>query len=73
MTCFESGSRFCGDHLARVDLTDAQLGVLEPLLPKGVEPGRPSVHSKRQLINGIRFPTRTGIPRRDLWSSGPPL
>ncbi|MFE3138179.1 transposase [Streptomyces scopuliridis] len=28
--------------------------------------GRPSVHSERQLINGIRFRTRTGIPWRDL-------
>ncbi|MFD4861769.1 transposase [Streptomyces atratus] len=63
----------CGDHLARGDLTDAQWTVLEPLLRKGVEPGRPSVHSKRQLINGIRFRTRTGIPWRDLWSSGSPL
>ncbi|WP_443034840.1 transposase [Streptomyces sp. BE133] len=63
----------CGDHLARGDLADAQWAVLEPLLRKGVEPGRPSVHSKRQLINGIRFRTCTGIPWRDLWSSGCPL
>ncbi|WP_443035031.1 transposase [Streptomyces sp. BE133] len=47
-------------------MTDARWAVLETLLPKGVKPGRPSVHSKRQLINGIRFRTRTGIPWRDL-------
>ncbi|MFF9839272.1 IS5 family transposase [Streptomyces sp. NPDC013740] len=32
----------------------------------GIKPGRPPVHTKRQLINGIRFRTRTGIPWRDL-------
>jgi transposase len=47
-------------------LTDAQWAVLETLLPKGIKVGRPPVHSKRQLINGIRFRTRTGIPWRDL-------
>ncbi|MER7541261.1 transposase [Streptomyces sp. NPDC097704] len=40
--------------------------MLEPLLPNGIKPGRPPVHTKRQLINGIRFRTRTGIPWRDL-------
>ncbi|MFE5583145.1 IS5 family transposase [Kitasatospora sp. NPDC056531] len=52
--------------MARGDLTDAQSAVLEPLLPRGIKPGRPPVHTKRQLINGIRFRTRTGIPWRDL-------
>ncbi|MFI9161092.1 IS5 family transposase [Kitasatospora aureofaciens] len=52
--------------MARGDLTDAQWAVLEPLLPRGIKPGRPPVHTKRRLINGIRFRTRTGIPWRDL-------
>ncbi|WP_435849284.1 IS5 family transposase [Streptomyces lavendulocolor] len=52
--------------MARGDLTDAQWTVLDALLPKGIKPGRPPVHSKRQLINGIRFRTRTGIPWRDV-------
>ena len=39
---------------------------MEPLLPKGIKAGRPPVHTKPQLINGIRFRTRTGVPRRDL-------
>lgn len=47
-------------------MTDAQWAVLGPLLPRGSKPGRPPVHTKRQLINGIRFRTRTGIPWRDL-------
>ncbi|MFD7056716.1 transposase [Streptomyces mirabilis] len=52
--------------MARGDLTDAQWAVLEALLPQGIKPGRPPVHTKRQLINGIWFRTRTGIPWRDL-------
>ncbi|WP_374209131.1 IS5 family transposase [Kitasatospora sp. A2-31] len=52
--------------MARGDLTDAQWAVLEPLLPQGIKSGRPPLHTKRQLINGIRFRTRTGIPWRDL-------
>lgn len=52
--------------MARGDLTEIQWALLEPLLPVGIKPGRPSVHCKRQLINGIRFRTRTGIPWRDL-------
>jgi transposase len=52
--------------MARGDLTEAQWAVLEPLLPRGKKPGRPPVRSKRKLIDGIRFRTRTGIPWRDL-------
>ncbi|WNZ08363.1 IS5 family transposase [Streptomyces sp. 11x1] len=52
--------------MARGDLTDAQWAVLEPLLPKGVKPGRPPTWARRQLIDGIRFRVRTGIPWRDL-------
>jgi len=51
---------------ARYDLTDAQWAVLEPLLPVGKKPGRPSVHTKRRLINGIRWRTRAGVPWRDV-------
>ncbi|MFJ7913178.1 IS5 family transposase [Kitasatospora sp. NPDC096204] len=52
--------------MARGDLTDVQWAALESLLPTGIKAGRPPVHTKRQLINGIRFRTRTGIPWRDL-------
>ena len=37
---------------------------LEPLLPKGIKSGRPPKWSKRQLIDGIRWRTRTGAPWR---------
>lgn len=50
----------------RVDLTDAQWARLEPLLPVGIKPGRPVKWPKRQLIDGIRWRIRTGVPWRDL-------
>ncbi|MEU6513150.1 transposase [Streptomyces sp. NPDC046978] len=40
--------------------------MLEPLLPRGKKPGRPPIRTRRQLIDGIRFPIRTGIPWRDI-------
>jgi transposase len=52
--------------VARGDLTDEQWAVLEPLLPRGKKPGRPPIWTRRQLINGIRFRVRTGIPWRDM-------
>ena len=50
----------------RFDLTDAQWAVLEPQLPRGKKPGRPVTWTKRQLIDGIRWRTRTGAPWRDV-------
>ncbi|CCK24476.1 putative transposase [Streptomyces davaonensis JCM 4913] len=35
-------------------------------MPKGKKSGRPPTWARRQLINGIRFRVRTGIPWRDL-------
>ncbi|MGW5124574.1 IS5 family transposase [Streptomyces sp. NPDC004069] len=52
--------------MGRGDLTSEQWARLEPLLPVGKKPGRPPVWSKRQLINGIRWRTRTGAPWRDV-------
>ncbi|MFF2778846.1 IS5 family transposase [Streptomyces sp. NPDC058052] len=52
--------------MARGDLTDEQWTVLEALLPKGAKPGRPPLWTRRQLIDGIRFRVRTGIPWRDV-------
>ena len=50
----------------RFDLTDAQWAVLEPLLPRGKKPGRPVRWPKRQLIDGIRWRVRAGVPWRDV-------
>nr|WP_308285899.1 IS5 family transposase [Actinoplanes hulinensis] len=50
----------------RFDLTEAQWAALEPLLPAGRRPGRPSQWTKRQLIDGIRWRVRVGAPWRDI-------
>src|SRR5215204_2625955 len=52
--------------MGRGDLTNEQWARLEPLLPTGKKSGRPPIWSKRQLINGILWRTRTGAPWRDL-------
>jgi transposase len=52
--------------MGRGDLTNEQWARLEPLLPKGKQPGRPPTWTKRQLIDGIRWRTRTGAPWRDV-------
>ncbi|MGW4725452.1 IS5 family transposase [Streptomyces sp. NPDC004291] len=52
--------------MGRGDLTDEQWAMLEPLLPRGAKAGRPLVRPRRQLIDGIRFWVRTGVPWRDV-------
>jgi transposase len=52
--------------VARGDLTEAQWAGPEPLSPQGKKPGRPPIWTRRQLIDGIRFRTRTGVPWRDV-------
>ncbi|MFF4647834.1 IS5 family transposase [Streptomyces sp. NPDC001389] len=52
--------------MGRGDLTNGQWARLEPLLPRGNKPGRPQVWTRRQLIDGIRWRTRTGAPWRDV-------
>ncbi|MGC9668764.1 IS5 family transposase [Planosporangium sp. 12N6] len=50
----------------RFDLTDEQWARLEPLLPAPKRPGRPSLWSRRQLIDGMRWRIRVGAPWRDV-------
>jgi transposase len=52
--------------VGRGDLTNGQWARLEPLLPVGKKPGRPPTWTRRQLIDGIRWRTRTGAPWRDV-------
>ena len=52
--------------MGRGDLTNEQWAKVEPLLPKGKKSGRPPKWTKRQLIDGIRWRTRTGAPWRDV-------
>ncbi len=42
------------------------MAVLEPLLPTAKRPGRPSLWTKRQLIDGMRWRVRLGAPWRDV-------
>ncbi|GAB7029079.1 transposase [Streptomyces sp. NPDC021749] len=51
--------------MVRGDLTHGRWARLEPLLPRGIKPGRPQVWTRRQLIDGIRWRIRTGAPWRD--------
>jgi transposase len=51
---------------ARRDLSDRQWRVLAPLLPVVPGSGRPPKWTRRQLIDGIRWRTRTGAPWRDV-------
>ncbi|MEV0322652.1 transposase [Streptomyces sp. NPDC050659] len=41
-------------------------GSAERLLPKGARAGWPPVWPRGQLIDGIRFRVRTGVPWRDV-------
>ena len=50
----------------RFDLTDVEWARLEPLLPVPRRSGRPSLWTKRQLIDGIRWRVRVGSPWRDV-------
>ncbi|MFF2536120.1 transposase [Streptomyces cyaneofuscatus] len=52
--------------MGRGDLTDERWAVLGPLLLQGTRAGRRPVRSWRQLIDGIRFWVRTGVPWRDV-------
>ncbi|GAB1340165.1 hypothetical protein ACE1SV_67550 [Streptomyces sp. E-15] len=52
--------------MGRGDLTNGQWARLEPLLPRGIKPGRLRVWTRRQLVDGMRWRTRTGAPWRDV-------
>ncbi len=54
------------------DLTDAQWIILEPLRPVAQGCGRPRVHVLREVINGIRYVQRYGIPWDALPKDLPP-
>lgn len=44
------------------DLTNEEWAVLEPLLPVAKGYGRPRIHVLREVMNGIRYVQRYGIP-----------
>lgn len=54
------------------DLTDAQWGRLEPLLPTTRPGGRPRAHPLREIIDALRYVLRGGIAWRALPHDYPP-
>ncbi|MEE1943132.1 transposase [Streptomyces sp. TRM 70361] len=40
-------------------MTSGQWARLEPLLPRGIKPGRPPAWTRRQWVDGIRWRSRT--------------
>src|SRR3712207_9461188 len=54
------------------DVTDAEWPILEPFLPVAQGSGRPRVHGLREIMNGIRYVQRYGIPWDALPKDLPP-
>ena len=59
-------------QLYATDLTDAEWGLIEPLLPPPAHTGRPRLHSWRTLLNAIFYQLRTGGAWRFLPQEWPP-
>ena len=54
------------------DLTDAEWGLLEPLLPSPQRGGRPRIYSRREVVNAIMYVLRSGCSWRMLPHDLPP-
>ena len=54
------------------DLSDAEWRILEPLVPAPKPGGRPALHSRRELIDAIRYILRSGGSWRLLPHDFPP-
>lgn len=54
------------------DLSDAEWALLEPFIPAVKPGGRPAVHERRELVNGIRYWLRAGCAWRLLPHDFPP-
>ena len=54
------------------DLTDAEWAVIEPLLPPANPLGRPRLWSLREIVNGVFYVLRGGVPWRLLPKDLPP-
>ena len=56
----------------RSDLTDAEWGKVEPLVPPPKAGGRPCKYNRREILNGILYQLRTGCSWRSLPHDLPP-
>lgn len=54
------------------DLTDGEWAILEPLIPPPKPGGHPRTVNMREVVNGIFYVLRTGIPWRFLPKEFPP-
>lgn len=54
------------------DLTDAEWGLIESMLPKSKRVGRPAKYSRREVLNAILYVLRTGCSWRQLPHDLPP-
>jgi len=54
------------------DLTDEEWALIDPLIPKAREPGRPEKYSKRAILNAIFYLVRSGCAWRMLPHDLPP-
>ena len=54
------------------DLSDAEWGLLEPLLPPPQHRGRPLIYSRREVVNAIMYVLRSGCSWRMLPHDLPP-
>ena len=58
--------------VTRLDLTDAQWALIEPLLPEPNTDGRREKHPRREIVNAILYVVRSGCPWRYLPADLPP-
>jgi transposase len=54
------------------DTTDAEWAVLEPFVPAVKVGGRPAIHARRDIVDGIFYVNRTGCSWRSLPIDFPP-
>jgi len=54
------------------DVSDAEWKLLEPLIPAAKTGGRPAKHSRREIVNAIRYVLRNGCGWRGLPHDFPP-
>lgn len=54
------------------DLTDAEWEILKHMIPEAKPGGRPEKYPKREIMNAIRYVTRTGCQWRNIPNDFPP-
>jgi putative transposase len=54
------------------DMSDAEWELLEPLIPAPKAVGRPAKHSRREIVNAIRYVLRNGCGWRAMPHDFPP-